>query len=194
MDKASRKLPYVDGELKVEKASLVGNSMGGWISVLYATKYPEKASKLVLVDAGGYAPPAGFDYGKLAVTMNPSTRESVKAGMKLLFYNSAMFQSDAAADSLLAARIAANDGYTIQTLIRNAQYADEYFDDEVKALKHPTLIVWGKQDGITPVTEGERLKKDIAGSELVIFDQAGHAPQFEKAADFNKKLLEFLAK
>ena len=191
---------YVDfldklmSELKVEKVSLVGNSMGGWISVLYATKYPEKASKLVLVDAGGYAPPAGFDYGKLAVTMNPSTRESVKAGMKLLFYNSAMFQSDAAADSLLAARIAANDGYTIQTLIRNAQYADEYFDDEVKALKHPTLIVWGKQDGITPVTEGERLKKDIAGSELVIFDQAGHAPQFEKAADFNKKLLEFLAK
>lgn len=191
---------YVDfldkfmSELKVEKASLVGNSMGGWISVLYATKYPARTAKVVLVDAGGYAPPAGFDYGKLAVTMNPSTRESVKAGMKLLFYNSAMFQSDAAADSLLAARIAANDGYTIQTLIRNAQYADEYFDDEVKALKHPTLIIWGKQDGITPVTEGERLKKDIAGSELVIFDQAGHAPQFEKAADFNKKLLEFLAK
>lgn len=181
-------------ETKVEKASIVGNSMGGWIAVMFASKYPAKANKLVLVDAAGYAPPKDFNYGLLAVNMNPSTREGIREGAKLLFYNHALFTTDAAIDAMMAARIAANDGYTIQTLLKNAQFADDYFDDEVKATKHPTLIAWGKQDGITPLVIGERLNKEIAGSELAVFDQAGHFPQVEKAAEFNKRVLEFFAK
>lgn len=181
-------------ETKIEKASITGNSMGGWIAVMFASKYPGRANKLVLVDAAGYAPPKDFNYGLLSLNMNPSTREGIREGAKLLFYNHALFTTDAAVDAMLAARIAANDGYTIQTLLRNAQFADDYFDDEVKALKHATLIAWGKQDGITPLVIGERLNKEIAGSELAVFDQAGHFPQVEKAADFNKRVLEFLAK
>lgn len=191
---------YVDmldkfmSETKIEKASVIGNSMGGWIAVNFASKYPSRVEKLVLVASGGYAPPLGFDFGTLALNMNPSTREGIKAGMKALLYNSAPFMSDAAADNLLAARIAAGDGYTIQMLIKNAEFANEYFDERVKAIKNPTLIAWGKQDGISPLVLAERLNKDIAGSELAVFDQAGHFPQVEKAAEFNKRVLEFLAK
>lgn len=191
---------YVDfldkfmSELKIEKASLMGNSMGGWVSVLFAAKYPAKVEKLVLVDAGGYAPPKGFDYASLQLNINPSTRDGVREMVKRLFYNTALFSSDAAIDNFIAARTAANDGHTIQSLIRNAEVANDYFDTQVKTIKQPTLIVWGKQDGITPLTDAERLNRDIPGSELAIFDQAGHFPQMEKAADFNKRVLEFLAK
>lgn len=191
---------YVDfldkfmSELKIEKASLIGNSMGGWVSVMYAAKYPAKVEKLVLVDAGGYAPPKGFDYAALQLNINPSTRDGVRAMVKQLFYNSAMFSSDAAVDNFIALRVAANDGHAIQSLIKNAEHANDYFDTQVKEIKQPTLIVWGKQDGVTPMTDAERLNRDITGSELVVFDQAGHFPQVEKAADFNKKVLEFLAK
>ncbi len=181
-------------ETKIEKACFIGNSMGGWIAVNFAAKYPAKAHKLVLVDAGGYAPPPGFDFGTLALNMNPSTREGIRQGAKLLFANPAFYSSDAAIDAMMAARIAANDGYAIQTMIRNAQYANEYFDETVKKLKLPVLVAWGKQDGITPLVIGEKLHQDIAGSELAVFDQAGHFPQVEKAAEFNKKVLEFLAK
>lgn len=180
--------------LNVDKASLVGNSMGGWMAVMFAAKYPEKVQKLVLVDSAGYAPPPGFDYGKLSVQMNPSTRDAVRESLKLMFYNSAPFTGDAAVDGFITARTLTNDGYTIQTLVRNIQFADDYFDDEVKALKKPTLIVWGKQDGLVPSIIGEMLKKDIAGSELLVIDKAGHLPQFEQPAEFNKKVVEFLAK
>jgi pimeloyl-ACP methyl ester carboxylesterase len=181
-------------EVKADKVSIVGNSLGGWIAVLYAAKYPTKVNKLVLVGSAGYGPPPGFDYGKLAVQMNPSTRDAVRESLKLMFYNSAPFSSDAAVDGFISARTATNDGYTIQTLIRNLQHADDYFDDEVKALKTPTLIVWGKQDGIVPVVIGEMLKRDIAGSELFIIDKAGHLPQLEQPAEFSKKVSEFLTK
>ncbi|HMT07582.1 MAG TPA: alpha/beta hydrolase [Pyrinomonadaceae bacterium] len=181
-------------EVKADKVSIVGNSLGGWIAALYAAKYPTKVNKLVLVGSAGYGPPPGFDYGKLAVQMNPSTRDAVRESLKLMFYNSAPLTSDAAVDGFISARSMTNDGYTIQTLIRNLQHADDYFDDEVKALKTPTLLVWGKQDGIVPVIIGEMLKRDIAGSELFIIDKAGHLPQFEQPVEFNKKVSEFLAK
>lgn len=180
-------------ELKIEKTALVGNSMGGWVSVLYAAKYPGKISKIVLVDSAGYAPPKNFDY-RFLQRLNPSTREGTRDMVKTVFYNSAPFVSDAAIDLFMAMRIAANDGNTIQNLLRTIETGEDYFDSQVKMVKHPTLIVWGKQDSLTPVADGERLNREIPGSELAVFDQCGHVPHIEKAVDFNKKVLEFLAK
>lgn len=191
---------YVDfldklmSELKVDKASLVGNSMGAWMAVLYADKHPARVSKLVLVDAAGYAPPKDFDFDAWQQELNPSTREGVRSMVKKLFYNSAFFSSDAAVDNFMAARVAANDGFTTQMILKNAEVPNDYFDKQIKTIKQPTLIVWGKQDGLTPVSIGERMNKDIAGSELFIIDQAGHFPQAEKPAEFNKKVLEFLGR
>jgi pimeloyl-ACP methyl ester carboxylesterase len=180
-------------ELKIEKASLVGNSMGGWIAGLYAAKYPARVDKLVLVDAAGYAPAKGFDY-RLLQGLAPSTRDGVRSMVKLILYNSDMFMSDAAVDSFITARIAANDSFTVMALLKTIELGEDYFDNQVKGIKLPTLIVWGKQDGLTPVSEGERLKKDIAGSELVVFDKCGHIPQAEKAPEFNAAVMTFLEK
>ena len=49
-------------ELKIERASLVGNSMGGWVAAAFTVAFPSRVDRLVLVDAAGYAPPANFDY------------------------------------------------------------------------------------------------------------------------------------
>src|ERR1044071_7183928 len=109
---------YVDfldkflSELKVERAALVGNSMGGWVAAAYALKYPGKVEKLVLVDAAGFAPPKDFDLDALA-GLNPSTRDDMKRLVNLVFFNP-MFKSDAAVDLLLAQRMSAGGGDTIQ--------------------------------------------------------------------------------
>src|SRR5215218_4669155 len=114
---------YVDfldkflSELKVERATLVGNSMGGWVAALYAVRYPAKVERLVLVDSAGFAPPKEFDLNTLA-GLNPSTRDEMKRLANLVFYNP-MFKSDAAVDVLLAQRMSAGDGYTIQRLVES---------------------------------------------------------------------------
>ncbi|MBD0370105.1 MAG: alpha/beta hydrolase [Pyrinomonadaceae bacterium] len=190
---------YVDfldrlySELKIERATLVGNSMGGWIAALYAIAHPERVERLVLVDAAGFAPPKDFDMKQLAI-LNPSTREEMKALIALAFYNKQLYASDEAIDFALTQRMAAGDGYTIQSLMESVARREDMVDGRLSAIKQPTLLIWGRQDGLTPLAEfGERFKREIAGAELIIFDQCGHVPMVEKAAEFNAALLKFLA-
>jgi pimeloyl-ACP methyl ester carboxylesterase len=178
-------------ELKIERASLVGNSMGGWVAAAYTIAYPQKVERLVLVDAAGYAPPADFDY-RLLYGLNPSTREMMKQVAARVFYNK-MFQSDALIDAAMAARISAGDGYTVNMLIESIRRGEDFLDKGIKTIKQPTLVVWGREDGLTPVADGQRFSKDIAGSTLLVFDECGHVPQFEKAAEFNAAVMKFLA-
>ena len=189
---------YVDfldrlySELKIERASLVGNSMGGWIAALYAIAHPERVERLVLVDAAGFAPPKDFDTRQLA-GLNPSTREGIKALAALVFYNKQLYASDAAIDFALTQRMTAGDGYTIQSLIESIARREDMLDGRLSAIKQPTLLIWGRQDGLTPLAEfGERFKREIAGAELIVFEQCGHVPMVEKSTDFNAALLKFL--
>ena len=189
---------YVDfldkflSELKIERASLVGNSMGGWVAASYALKHPARVERLVLVDAAGFAPPKEFDLGALS-GLNPSTREGMRQLSALVFYNKAMFGSDAAVDVMLAARISAADGYTIERLVQSIHRGEDMLDGRLNAIKQPTLIVWGREDGLTPLArEGEKFKQGIPHAQLVVFEQCGHVPQVEKAAEFNAAVLKFL--
>ncbi len=178
--------------LKVERATLVGNSLGGWIAAAYALKYPSKVERLVLVDAAGFAPPKEFDLSTLA-GLNPSTREQAKMLAGLVFFNP-LFKSDAAVDAMLEQRLTAGDGYTIQSLVESIHRGEDMLDGKLGAIKQPVLLVWGREDGLTPLArEGERFKREIPHAQLVVFDGCGHVPQVEKAAEFNAALLKFLA-
>lgn len=189
---------YVDfldkfmAQTNIEKASLVGNSLGGWVAAWMAIKYPNRVEKIVLADAAGLKP-SEIDLN-LVYSLNYSTRDEVRNLVKLVFYNQAFFASDAAIDESMRVRVAANDGYTINSLIESIKRGEDFLNGRLGDIKKPTLIIWGKQDGILKLADGEQFNREITGSELVVFDQCGHAPQVEKAMDFNKKVLEFLAK
>jgi pimeloyl-ACP methyl ester carboxylesterase len=178
-------------QLKIERATLVGNSMGGWIAAIYAAAYPERVDKLVLADAGGYAPPKDFDT-RAFFALNPTTREGMKVLSARVFYNKA-FLSDAAIDQAMAARLAAGDGFTIKSITESIIRGEDFLDDLVKTIKHPTLIVWGREDGLIPLSEGERFHKDITGSTMIVFDHCGHVPNIEKAGEFNAAVIKFLS-
>jgi len=189
---------YVDfldkfmSELKIEKATLVGNSLGGWVAALTAITYPDRVEKLVLAGAAGLKPPE-VDLAQV-YSLNYSTRDEVRKLVKLVFYNQALFGSDAAIDQSMAVRINANDGYTINSLIESIKRNEDFLNGRLGDIKKPTLIIWGKQDGLIKPSDGEQFKREIAGSELMIFDQCGHVPMVEKAADFNKAVIAFLSK
>lgn len=189
---------YVDfldkllSELKVERATLVGNSLGGWIAAAYALRHPAKVERLVLVDAAGFAPPKDFDLSTLS-GLNPSTRGEMKRLAGLVFFNP-LLKTDAAVDMLLAQRLSAGDGYTIQRLVESIHRGEDMLDGKLAAIKQPVLLVWGREDGLTTLArEGERFKREIPHAQLVVFEQCGHVPQVEKAAEFNAAVLKFLA-
>ncbi|HEX8294499.1 MAG TPA: alpha/beta fold hydrolase [Pyrinomonadaceae bacterium] len=190
---------YVDfldkflSELKVERATLVGNSMGGWVAALYALRYPAKADRIVLVNSAGFAPPKEFDLSALS-GLNPSTREQTKLLADMIFTNP-LFKTDAAVDAMLAQRISAGDGYTIQSLVESIHRGEDMLDGKLGALKQPVLIVWGRDDRLTPLArEGERFRRELPSAQLVVFDNCGHSPQVEKAAEFNAAVLKFLSR
>jgi pimeloyl-ACP methyl ester carboxylesterase len=187
---------YVDfldkfmAELKIEKASLVGNSLGGWIAALTAIKYPNRVERVVLADAAGLKP-SDVDM-KLIYSLNYSTREEVRTLVKLVFYNQTIFGSEIFVDESMRQHVLANDGYTINSLIESIKRDEDFLNGQLGSIKKPTLIIWGKQDGLLKLADGEQLNKEIQGSQLVVFDQCGHAPQVEKAVDFNREVLKFL--
>lgn len=180
-------------DLKVERATLVGNSMGGWVAAAYALKHPTKVERLVLVDAAGFAPPKEFDLAALS-GLNPSTRAGMKQLAGMVFFNP-LLKTDAAVDMLLAQRLSAGDGYTIQSLVESIHRGEDMLDGRLGAIKQPVLIVWGREDGLTPLArEGERFRKEIPHAQFVVFDNCGHVPQVEKAAEFNAAVLNFLSR
>jgi pimeloyl-ACP methyl ester carboxylesterase len=186
---------FLDGFYKqvgVQKASLVGNSLGGFTAAAFAIAHPEKVDKLVLVDAAGFAVTGDVD-PKVLNGLNPSTRQQVRDLISLVFYNKDQFTSDAAVDLFLASRVTAGDGYTIQRFIDSIAHGEDILDGKLGAIKHPTLIIWGREDGLTQLAMGQRFNKEIAGSQMLIIDKCGHVPQLEKPMEFNAGLLKFLA-
>jgi 2-hydroxy-6-oxonona-2,4-dienedioate hydrolase len=179
-------------ELKIEKAHLVGNSMGGWISGLMAIKYPNRVEKIVLADAAGIIP-ANVDINQI-YQLNNSTRDEIRTNLKLIFATPAFQNNEALVDQFFTQRVVANDGYTINQIIESIKRKEDFLNDRLGEIKKPTLIIWGKQDGLLPVADAYAFNKGIPNSELLIFDNCGHVPQFEKALDFNKAVLEFLGK
>jgi len=177
-------------ELKIERASLVGESLGGWISALYVVEASGGAhlvpvQKLVLVDA------AGLQQDKPIPNLNPSTLEDMRKLMKVVFYDTSWL-SEPMLHQIFADKLAKHDGYTVRSILSNPTLASERLDSTLAQIKVPTLVVWGKQDALLPISSGERYAAGIPGARLVSFDQCGHVPPVEKTAEFVTALTTFL--
>jgi 2-hydroxy-6-oxonona-2,4-dienedioate hydrolase len=169
---------------KISKATLVGNSFGGWIATDFAVQHPEMVDKLVLVDA------AGLTWQRPLPDFNPSTIASWRTLIELVFYDKKMV-SDEAVMQAFTQHMRNNDGYTIERTV--ASFASPQFEDGNLASIHAaTLVVWGRQDELIPLASGEKFRDGIAGAKLLVVEHCGHVPQIEKAAEFNQALLEFL--
>jgi len=143
--------------------------------------------KLVLVDSAGLAsmrPPT--------VDLNASSLAGMRAILESVFYNKQMV-TDQSVLQVFTDHVRNNDAYTIQRMM--AGLVTPQFEDAKLATIHaPTLGGVGTAGRVDPVVGGEKLRDGIAGAKLVVFDQCGHVPQLEKAAEFNQALLEFLGK
>jgi 2-hydroxy-6-oxonona-2,4-dienedioate hydrolase len=178
----------------VPKASLVGNSMGGAVAAYTAVHYPQVVDRLVLSDAPPYRPSTNAPPPdpRLRQIQNGVTRDETREFFRILFHNKSLV-TDAVVEEQLILRL--RSAFTISK-IQEAFYSGVggLSDEQVRGIKAPTLIVWGKYDELVgpPELFGERLHRDISGSKFVVIDDAGHLPQLEKADEFNRVVREFL--
>ena len=177
-------------QLKVEKASLVGESLGGWISALYAVELGDGAhltpiERLVLVDAAGLKQDAAIP------NLNPSSLATMRGVMEAVFYDTSWLNDDALR-RIFTDKLSVHDSYTVRSFLGNPMIATERLDDRLGKIKTPTLVLWGKQDKLVPIAMGERYAAGIAGAKLVSFDKCGHVPPIEKTEEFLATVTAFL--
>ena len=168
--------------LQLEKASVIGHSIGGRMAWRLAATHPERVNKLVLVAPDGFASP-GFSYGEAPDV--PATMQLMRFTLPkwLLRMNLAPAYFDA--DALTDARATRYHDLMLAPGSRSAMIArmqQIVLVDPVPMLKRisaPTLLVWGKQDAMIPFSNAADYTQALAHSQLVALDGVGHLPQEE---------------
>lgn len=185
--------------LGLEKASLVGHSLGGGIAALFSARFPEKVEKLVLVDSAGLANPDPFAarFFKLPwigeKLMNfPGDRLRLTM-LKDLFLYQAEKLSPAQYKQLTGFQKISGTTAVALAIMRHG-FADtlESSFRQLAKLNLPTMIIWGAQDRAIPLKIGQRMHQLLPGAKLIIIQQAGHLPNLEQSAVFNAQLTAFL--
>ena len=174
--------------LGVERAHLLGGSLGGWIAASFALRFPGRVDKLVLADAAG----VWGDITALPIDLRVSTRDHMREVFEFVFHDRRM-ASPILVDLAYQQHLERGDGYTIDSVLRNLHSGRERLDDVIGTLQTPTLIIWGQQDRMIPLEVGQRLHQLIAGSKLAVIADCGHLPELEKPAEFVRLVQQFLA-
>jgi pimeloyl-ACP methyl ester carboxylesterase len=190
---AKQVIGFMDA-LGIQKASLVGQSMGGSISVYVAAHYPERVDKLILV-----AP---------SVLMQPETTEAkiyklpfigeflnaipgdalITNNLKTVWFYDGSRVTDAYAKEVLQPFSIQGSYASAMYLLRNV-LKDSFVKKEGHLLAQkgkPILIVHGREDKAVPINNSMRLNELWPGSRLVIFEKSGHNPHEEYSEKFNQ--------
>ena len=193
--------------LSMEKASLVGISMGGAIALGFSLRSPQRVDKLVLVDShglGGEVPGGVASYvfvrlpllNKLVWAALGRSRRMVRASLQTTFYD-----PRAVTENLV------NEVYELVKKPRVGQAWRSWQKNEIgreglrtnfvnrlHELAVPTLILHGAEDKYVPDSWARRAHTLIKDSELHVFPQCGHWLTLERPGEFDSAVLEFLAR
>src|SRR5215211_2837070 len=159
------------GAVGIERAHLVGHSMGGYVCLRLAASRPEAVRSLVLVAPAG-VPTGRSMLGHLGPLLGaaryatPSflpvlVRDALRTGPATLWR---------AARDLLA----------------------EDVREDLRRIEAPTLLIWGQRDTLVPPAAGDLLREEIPGCRLLVLQGASHVPMFDRPEEFDAALLAFL--
>lgn len=172
--------------LKIEKAWLGGNSMGGEVALNFAFQNPQRVMGLILIDGAGVdvkgsgslapsyllVPLVGRVLMALALTSDSLVRE----GLEKSYYDDARITPELVA---YYHRQLKTRGGQLAALRARTQSGQFPVEPELSRITAPTLIIWGANDEIIPLEAGRKTNSLIKGSKLVIIEKCGHVPQEE---------------
>ncbi len=184
--------------LNVPACALAGNSYGGHIANEFAYTYPERVKKLILVDASGYPVTgrriAAMQLAKLPVigwAMGYLTPRFFVAMNVRQTYGDPGRVTDAVIDRYYDLILRAGNREAFRILNRSEMQDSAA---KIRTLAMPTLILWGAKDRVLPVSLAERFHRDIRGSRLIVYPEAGHIPMEEIPDKTAGDTREFLAR
>jgi pimeloyl-ACP methyl ester carboxylesterase len=188
-------------ELDIETASFVGHSMGGNVLAHFALRYPERVDKIMIVSGAiltGGAPGAVGDLLEsplLSGLVSEAVRtfitpESLIESLESAYADTDLLTSEARERLTAPLRIEGwQDG--LAGLITDS--GDNTLDTERLAeITAPTLLIWGEEDALVPLEDGEQLVELIPGATLITYTDVGHLPMEELPEQFNQDVLAFL--
>ncbi len=152
----------------VDRADVAGWSMGGWIAMKLALDDAPMVDRLVLFDAAGIYFPG---YASLDTVFDVRDRAGIDRLLSLLSPNPRPIPAFVAKD--LARRIH-NDVWVVKKSMAAMTSGRDLMDFRLYAIKQPTLVIWGKQDALIPLSSGETIHRGISGSTMLIVDGCGH--------------------
>ena len=194
------------GVLDIPRATLIGHSLGGGVAMQFAYQFPERTERLVLVGSGGSGPSVSGALrmltlpgaqAALQLLRLPGARLQVSAVVAILrTLNTALGQD---APDLLRALDALPDAVSRAAFIRTLRAAVDWRGQVITMLDRcyltqgmPTLLVWGTRDAVIPVEHAHRAHSAMPGSQLELFDGAGHFPFHTDPVRFVHTVEQFL--
>ncbi|MFI6289065.1 alpha/beta fold hydrolase [Streptomyces sp. NPDC051018] len=190
-------LDYLDAA-GVERAHIVGESLGGWVGARTAIEHPGRVISLQLLCAGGtVADPAIME------RIRTSTRQAVMSddiGLTRKRLRLLMADDRDATEELVEIRhdiyhqpgFVANIGNLLSLQDMERRLRNLLSPGDLARINRPALIVWGRQNPFGDVPEAEAMHRAVPGSRLELLDGCGHWPQHERAARYNEISLAFL--
>lgn len=179
--------------LGIERASFLGNSMGGTTALAFAADYPERTERLVLMGAGGLtrtvvAPQPTEGHRRIAEAAANPTLETMQAVANVMLFDPSLMSQEALEARVRAAQNPAHRDAAARSTAPWRDQAEDFAQVQAR-----TLIVWGREDRTNPLEIGLQMLRDIPDSRMHIFRNCGHWAQVEHAEEFNRLALDFLA-
>ena len=165
---------------------LMGNSLGGHVGILYTLANPERVASITLSGSSGLFESA------MGNSFPPrNNKEFIKKKVETTFYDPAT-ASPELIDEVFETVNDRNRGLRIVMTAKSA--VRHNLAHKLDGITMPALLVWGKQDEITPPFVGEQFHELLPNSELHFIDKCAHAPMMERPQEFNRIMQQFLAK
>ncbi len=189
--------------VSLSSANMVATSGGGIIAMKLASRSPHRVQKLVLSGSAGLGKELGFGMRLSAIpgigeALNRPSRSTAKFLIRQCAYDSKAFLTDEFVDLVernLPLEVLQFQLRTFRTSANFWGMKPEFLSsirDSLPKIKAPTLVLWGKQDQITPVGGSEVAVNEIPDVKLHLFDKCGHWVYLEHTDAFNQLVLEFL--
>ena len=166
--------------MQIKRAVLAGNSFGGDVCWQTAVTYPDRVSRLILVDSSGYATtaasvPIAFKLAQMPVLSrllgNILPRRVVESSVRNVYADPAKVTPELV-DRYYDLALRAGNRKAITA--RFAQNKPGQNESAIKQVKVPTLIIWGALDRLITPDNAAKFHRDIAGSQLIVFEKLGH--------------------
>ena len=187
--------------LKIGKAWLCGNSMGGEVVLNVALANPERVAGLILVDSAGVKVSGSGSLapgylmipviGRLLIALSLTSDKLVREGLEKSFYDDTKVTRERVANYYLPLK---TRGGQLAALRARTQFAMFPVEAELGKILVPTLILWGDQDQLIPLAAGYKLSSLIKDSKLIVFDKCGHLPQEEMPARTADEIITFITR